>query len=467
MRVVTKEWLQSIESLQEVPLDQLQWWIENSRHYELQEGDFLVKQGEETTGTHVIITGRLHLYITQKNSTQSLTTLEPKDITGYLPFSRGMVNMLDGRALATTQVMTFPFERMNALIHAHFELTQSLVHIMSSRVRESTIIQQQNEKMMALGKLSAGLAHELNNPAAAIVRGSDALQKHLKLQPESFKAATSINMSVEQIDKANTKLFEVLSRKEVPVLTMMQRTRLEDEFADCLEGHGVLNSRELSENFVEYGFTCIDMDDFSKLIAAENLSPVLNWINNNLVTERMVNDIQAASKRIEKLVGAIKTFTHMDRGHDKSYTDIHSGIQNTLTMLAYRFTKGNVELVEDYDTSLPNIQAYVGALNQVWTNIIDNALDAMEVNNSGRLEIKTSRDREYVEVSITDNGPGIPEEIKNRVFEPFFTTKEIGKGTGLGLDVVSRIVKQHNGSLKVTSIPGRTTFDVCFPITET
>ena len=467
MQAVTKEWLQSIESLRDVPLEQLQWWIENSRHYELLEGDFLVKHGTETTGTHIIITGRLHLYITQTNSIQSLTILEAKDITGYLPFSRGIVNIVDGRALETTQVMTFPFEQMNALIHAHFELTQALVHIMSSRVRDSTIVQQQNEKMMALGKLSAGLAHELNNPAAAIVRGSNVLLKHLKLQPESFKAVTSINMNVDQVDKANTKLFEVLSRKEKPVLTMMQRTSLEDDFAECLEGHGVVNSQELSENFVEYGFTCDDMDEFSRLIAAENLSPVLNWINNNLVTERMVNDIQEASKRIEKLVGAIKNFTHMDRGRDKAYTDIHSGIQNTLTMLAYKFTKGNVELAEDYDTSLPNIKAYVGELNQVWTNIIDNALDAMEVNQSGRLEIKTRRDREHVEVSITDNGPGIPEHLKNRVFEPFFTTKEIGKGTGLGLDVVSRIVKQHNGSLKLDSIPGRTAFVVCFPIIET
>jgi signal transduction histidine kinase len=138
----------------------------------------------------------------------------------------------------------------------------------------------------------------------------------------------------------------------------------------------------------------------------------------------------------------------------------------TITMLAYKFTKGNVELVEDYDTLLPKIRVFIGELNQVWTNIIDNALDAMEINNIGRLEIKTRRAGEYVEVSIIDNGPGIPQDIKNRIFEPFFTTKEIGKGTGLGLDVVSRIVRQHNGSLKVDSIPGRTAFTLCFPINE-
>ena len=466
MQAVTKEWLQSIESLHEVPLDQLQWWIDNSRHYELKEGEFLVKQGTQTTGTHVIVTGRVQLYITQVNGAQNLSVLAAKDITGYLPFSRALVNSIDGRVVVTTQVMTFPAERMDALIHSHFELTQALVHIMSTRVRESTIFQQQNEKMIALGKLSAGLAHELNNPASAIVRGSESLLRHLKIQPESLKSVNSIKLSADQVDRVNTKLFEILSRTERTVLTMMQRTRLEDDFVECLDSHGVVNSQELSENFVEYGFTCIDMDEFAKLIGAESLSLVLNWMNNTLVTERMVNDIQAASKRIEKLVGAIKNFTHMDRGRDKEYTDIHSGIQNTITMLAYKFTKGNVELVEDYDTLLPKIRVFIGELNQVWTNIIDNALDAMEINNIGRLEIKTRRAGEYVEVSIIDNGPGIPQDIKNRIFEPFFTTKEIGKGTGLGLDVVSRIVRQHNGSLKVDSIPGRTAFTLCFPINE-
>jgi signal transduction histidine kinase len=206
------------------------------------------------------------------------------------------------------------------------------------------------------------------------------------------------------------------------------------------------------------------MEELSAIVPPQYLSPVLNWINDNLVTERMVNDIQEASQRIEKLVGAIKNFTHMDRGRDKEYADIHSGIQNTLTMLAYKFTKGNVELIEDYDTSLPKIRVFVGEMNQVWTNIIDNALDAMEVNKRGRLEIKTRRDGDSVEVTIADNGHGIPPDLKSRIFEPFFTTKEIGRGTGLGLDVVARITRQHGGSLKVNSAPGRTAFVLCFPI---
>jgi signal transduction histidine kinase len=154
----------------------------------------------------------------------------------------------------------------------------------------------------------------------------------------------------------------------------------------------------------------------------------------------------------------------MDRGNDKEYTDIHSGIRNTLTMLMHRIRKGNVEIAEEYDTTLPRVKAFVGELNQVWTNLIDNALDAMELNKKGILRIRTERDREFVKVLVTDNGPGIPEDVRSKIFDPFFTTKEIGKGTGLGLDVVTRIVKQHNGSIKVKSVPGETTFVVCFPI---
>ena len=154
----------------------------------------------------------------------------------------------------------------------------------------------------------------------------------------------------------------------------------------------------------------------------------------------------------------------MDRGADKQYADIHIGIRNTLTMLGYRKKKGNITLVEDFDFTLPPVKALIGELNQVWTNLLDNAFDAMDQNGKGTLTIKTEKDKEFVRVSIIDDGPGIPEEIRSRVFDPFFTTKEMGKGTGMGLEVVQRIVNQHRGSITVKSEPGHTEFIVCFPI---
>jgi signal transduction histidine kinase len=191
---------------------------------------------------------------------------------------------------------------------------------------------------------------------------------------------------------------------------------------------------------------------------------VFNWISQLLNTERMVQDIQESSRRIADLVSSVKIFTHMDRGSNKEYADIHIGIRNTLTMLGYKIRKGNITLVEDFDETLPPVNAMIGELNQVWTNLIDNALDAMETNGKGTLTIKTKKDREFVQVSIIDDGPGIPEDIRTRIFDPFFTTKEIGKGTGMGLEVVQRIVQQHHGSIKVISEPGKTEFVVCFPI---
>lgn len=464
MEKVTVERLLSIEALHDVPAGQLQWFIDNSRHYILEDGEQLFQPGKPITGTHIVLEGKIDIYAIQNGSKREITIVEPGGITGYLPFSRGKTAGGTGQSIGKTQLMTFPAERMQELILNHYELTQALVHVMTTRVREFTALQQQNEKMMALGKLSAGLAHELNNPAAAIVRGSASLKKHLQLLPQTFKQVIAIRMDDEQVDAVNNRMFDKLGQTGRPVLTLMQQNTREDGLMDWLDEHQVENSPEIAENFVEFGFEADDLDYFADHVPQQYLSPVFNWINNNLITEKMVNDIMESSQRISRLVNSVKNFTHMDKSQDKQLTDIHSGIRNTLTMLNHKLNKGNIELKENYDLTLPQVSALVGELNQVWTNLIDNALDAMEVNTKGELEIKTQRDNEFVKVSISDNGPGIPEDIRQKIFDPFFTTKEIGKGTGLGLDVVMRIVKQHRGSVKANSTPGRTEFIVCFPI---
>jgi len=464
MQTVTVGWLKALETLKDVPEDQLQWMIDNSHHTELPEGGFLFKMGDPLQGTYIIIEGRIRLFMMQNNEMRDLSDLETGAISGYLPFSRAKKVTVHAKVMKDTTIMLLPKEKFREMISHHFELTQALVHIMTTRVRDFTSLQQQNEKMMALGKLSAGLAHELNNPAAAIARGSTTLLHHLKLQPESFKDIMAIKMAQEEVDLVSKKLFEVLDRPEKPKLSLMDRTEQEDEINDWLEDHKVSNAGEIAENFLDYSFTCDDLRVFKEHIPGNYLSPVFNWINSNLVTERMVQDIQESSERISVLVQSVKNFTHMDQGKGKELTDIHSGIKNTLTMLQYKFKKGNIEVIEEYDIGLPKIMALVGELNQVWTNVIDNALDAMEGKEKGKLTIRTEKDGGYVKVSIIDNGPGIPEEMQSRIFDPFFTTKDIGKGTGLGLDVVNRIVAQHRGSVKVNSIPGSTEFILCFPI---
>jgi len=464
MQTVDAAWLQTIEALAKVPPEQLQWFADNSRHYILNEGDYLIKAGEAATGTHIIVTGGIKIFLMQNNEVREVARQEAGVITGYLPFSRGYHAGANLQAIEETQIMTFPIERARELVSKYFELTEALVHIMTTRVREFTAFQQQDEKMMALGKLSAGLSHEMNNPASAIVRSSTSLIEHLHLVPENFKAVIAIRMEEKEVDLVTDKLFEVMSRTEKPKLTLIQRTELEDEIREWLDEHRVINSGEIAENFLEAAFTCDDLGYFMEHIPDKYMSPIFNWINSNLVTEKMVQDIQESSQRISELVKSVKNFTHMDQGRGKEYTDIHNGIRNTLIMLNHKIKKGNIEVIEHYDLTLPKVNAFVGELNQVWTNLIDNALDAMEAAKKGRLEICTERDKEFVKITIIDNGPGIPETIRSRIFEPFFTTKEIGKGTGLGLDVVARITRQHRGSVKVHSVPGRTEFIVCFLI---
>ncbi|HLP11077.1 MAG TPA: ATP-binding protein [Flavobacteriales bacterium] len=464
MKEITAEWLKDIPELKEVPIAELDWFVKNSTHYIIKEGDYLFKPGDPVKGTHIVVTGKIKIFITQGNSIKELGVFEPGDITGYLPFSRGKVANGTGQATEDTQMMTFPIERKMEIIQQHFDLTEALVQVMTSRVREFTAFQQQNEKMMALGKLSAGLSHELNNPAAAIVRGSTALKQHLKYQPETFKKVMAIQMTPELVDKVTDILRDVLARNEKTTMSLVERSACEDEVTDWLDEHNVENSMEISENLVEFGFTEENINEFLAVIPEKDLSPVLNWVNNNLVTEKMVQDIQEASNRISELVSAVKNYTHMDRAGDMQLTDIHFGLRNTLKMLNHKIKKGNIEVVENFDTTLPEVKAMVGELNQVWTNLLDNAIDAVEKKGKGRIEIKTERDREFVKVSIIDDGDGIPPEIMSRIFDPFFTTKEMGKGTGLGLDVVFRIIKQHNGTVKPTSVPGKTEFVVCFPM---
>ena len=464
MQPVTVSTLKTFSALKNVPDDQLQWLIDNSEEYLLPDGHLLTVQGHALAGPHFIINGQLNVFMDQNGIRRDITTFNTGDITGYLPYSRAITATVNSIAVGEIHLLSFPTVKVREMIRDRFELTQAMVHVMSNRVREFTALQQQNEKMMALGKLSAGLAHELNNPASAIVRDSVSLIEHLKLQPHTFKSVIAIRMDAAQVDAVNDELFRILAIKDRPRLTLKEKTKREEEISDWLEEHAVEDCDDMAENFVDFGFSIENLAEIGQHIPAAYFSPVLNWINNLLVTEKMVEDIQESARRIANLVNSVKTFTHRDRGSDKQCADIHIGIRNTLTMLGYKIKKSNITLIEDFDEKLPPVNAMIGELNQVWTNLIDNALDAMEVNGKGTLTVKTEQDREFVHVFIIDDGPGIPDDIKSRIFDPFFTTKEMGKGTGLGLEVVQRIVHQHNGSIKVISAPGKTEFIVCFPI---
>ncbi|WP_426671418.1 ATP-binding protein [Mucilaginibacter sp. McL0603] len=454
----------TFEALTEVPEEQLQWLIDQSDCNDYADGEFLAEPGSPISGTWFVISGKVRLYLPIGGVKREIGDIKTGEISGYLPYSRAKTGTGYIVAIGPAQVMIFPKDKMDTMIRTQFELTQALVHVMTNRVRSFTTLQQQNEKMLALGKLSAGLTHELNNPASAIVRDSESLLKHLQMEPHSFKSMIAIRMEPEQVDAVTDEFFRFLTQRKETNLTIRERADKEEELTDLFDELEMFYDPELPENFVEFGFEPKDILAFKDHIPHQFLSPVFNWMNTLLVTDRMVQDIGESARRIATLVNSVKTYTHMDQGQEKQYADIRIGIKNTFQMLIYKIKKGNITVVKEFDETLPPVKAQIGELNQVWTNLIDNALDAMEPNGKGTLTIKTERDKEFVQVTIGDDGPGIPDEIRSRIFDPFFTTKEMGKGTGMGLEVVQRIVNQHNGSIKVNSEPGHTEFIVCFPI---
>ena len=412
----------------------------------------------------LVLSGRIRIYTLQKNQSREITILEKGDITGLLPYSRLKVAVGYGQALETSHILTFHRKDMPEMIRECYELTESLVHFMSSRIREFTTFQLQNEKMMALGKLSAGLAHELNNPASAIVRSSKELKSHLGHLPANFKKVISIRMTEQQVDEVNEMLTRRLAEPPAKKPGLMERQNMEDDLADCMEEKGVDNAYEVAENLVDFGFECTALEAIYERTSADHFAPIMKWINDNHTTERMVHEIEDASTRIAHLVSSVKNFTHMDRTQEKIQADIHEGIENTLVMLNHKLKRSGVKIERHFQEDLPHPKVMVSELNQVWTNLIDNAIDAMEDTENPVLKLETRQDRDFVRIVVRDNGPGIPDDIKNNIFDPFFTTKAIGKGTGLGLEVVKNIINKHNGTIKVESVPGKTEFEVCLPL---
>lgn len=460
MKEVNTEDLKIVKEFQHVPDNQIEWLITQGETVELEAGELLFNAGEPVNECYVLLEGKMRICPMQSGNQKELRILDPGQFTGYLPYSRATITPAFCEAIKKSWVFKCSKEKLKEGFGTHYELIEAMVHMMLSRVREFTSIQQQNEKMFALGKLSAGLAHELNNPAAAISRAAAMLQTQVGRLPQLFESVADLRIEPQKVAKISQLIIDKI-KSESPELTMMQKANLEDELTDWLDDNDLENTDP--EGLVERGFTINELDVFKECSTKAHLPVLLEWVSNYLVTNKMAEDIRTSSDRISTLVGAVKNFTFMDKNSDRQLIDIHSGIRNTLTMLNYKLRKGNITLIENYDPSLPKIKVFPGELNQVWTNIIDNAIDAMEVNNKGNLTITTQHDDRFVKIYIKDDGAGIPEGIKQNIFDPFFTTKEMGKGSGLGLDVVNRIMIHHNGEVKVKSEPGATEFEICLP----
>ena len=321
----------------------------------------------------------------------------------------------------------------------------------------------QRERLLALGSLSAGLTHELNNPAAAAVRATSALRERvagMRHKLGTIAAGSYDRTTLETLIQLQERAVDLVSK--APALSPIEASDREDGIADWLDRHDVADGWDLAPAFVQAGLDTGWLEQVAATVDDATLDGALRWLNCTVETELLMNEIEDSTNRISTLVGAAKQYSQLDRA-PYQVVDVHELLDSTLMMLGGKIPPG-ITVVKDYDTVLPRIPAYPGELNQVWTNLIDNAVSAM--NGTGTLTVRTGLDRDQLFVEFADTGPGVPPEIRERIFEPFFTTKPVGAGTGLGLDISWRIiVNKHHGDLQVQSFPGDTRFRVRLPLT--
>ncbi|HEX9732215.1 MAG TPA: ATP-binding protein [Thermoanaerobaculia bacterium] len=438
---------------------QLAWLVEQADCRELAAGDLLWTDGDAADALFVVLAGTIRLYLELAGQTLQVDSHRWGGVIGLLPYSR--MKEFPGNAVASepSRLLRIGRERFPDMLQAIPELGYRLVGIMSDRVRERTRAEQQREKMIALGKLSAGLAHELNNPAAAVQRTVKELSERLRASN-----AMVLKLAEHGLDIGAMRAVVALRGHgdgAAAELSPLERGRREDELADWLAERGVAAGWKLAATFVDAGLDAGRLEALRSELPAAAVPDALAWIESGIAAKQLLAQVATAAARVSHLVKSVKSYSHMDQSADKQPADLHRGLDETLTILGHCLRTKNVRLTRRYAADLPPVPVYFSELNQVWTNLIDNAIDA--VAEGGAVEVSTGHDPCSVYVRVTDDGPGIPEAVQPRVFEPFYTTKAQGHGTGLGLDVAQRIVLQHQGELTFETRPGRTSFVVRLP----
>src|SRR5690349_19813462 len=459
------EALRRVHVFADLPDDQLQWFADNAEDHRFVAGEVTFRKGDPADRLVVYLEGEVHAYWDEANHDIVYIARAGErstEVTGMLPFSRMTEFQVTGYAVTDVRLLWFPVEHFPEMMQRMPVLVERLVWIMSDRVREATTLDQQQDKLMALGKLSAGLAHELNNPAAGATRAANDLIEVLKELRAADMRLCSHELTEKQqqsIDAFESKAIDhTATAKQLNSLDQSDR---EDEVSAWLEAHGIGEPWKLSGNLVEAGMDSAALEQLLGEIPSSASADVLARVNCQLAAAKLASEIKTATARISELVGAIKEYSYMDQAKVQEL-DIHKGLDNTLLILKYKLKKKDITVTRDYAESLPLIKAYGSELNQVWTNLIVNAVDAM--STGGKLKVRTKREPTDIMVEIRDNGAGIPASVRSRIFEPFFTTKPVGEGTGLGLDTVARIVRKHRGNVRFESKPGDTCFQVRLPI---
>lgn len=452
--------LSRIPTFADLPEEQISWFLSQAQEIHLKSGDIYARQGDPADAMFVILEGQFQWRGELGGETVVLAS-KLGDVTGVLPFSRMKQFTVTGRAITDGRILRFPASLFPDLIQRMPELARRLVGVMSDRIREITRIEQQRDRLAALGKLSAGLAHELNNPASAAKRATSQLRDVLKRIKDASHELGRRELTTAQKAEIE-KLESSFTQRDEPPPDALTISDLEGQIDSLLRSHGQNDLWQLAAELAQRGIKAEALDALFETLDADTARAALVRIAASVEIANLLKEIESSTSRISDLVGAIKEYTFMDQAPVQN-VDVVKSLETTLTILNHKLKRGIV-VQREYQRVPLLVNSFGSELNQVWTNLIDNAIDAM--GGKGELRVRTYREDSCVVVEIADNGPGISPEIRAHIFEPFFTTKGVGEGTGLGLDTVQRIVKKHRGNVQVSSKPGDTRFQVWLPLAD-
>jgi signal transduction histidine kinase len=454
--------LKQIPLFSELPEEDLQRLCTQVEEVHLDEGQLLFAEGSRGDEAYIIKEGNLEVFKTSQGRKILLAVREVGEVIGEMALLEETDRMASVQALTNVTLVSIRKEHLDELMRTSHTATRAMFYTVLERWRSTQGLLRQSEKMAQLGTLTAGVAHELNNPASAIHRNADLLIEQLDQFETSQKAIADIEWSSDKSEILSELRARARERSNEPqAMNSLTRSDLEMSLEDWLSGLGVEDPWRFTPGLVELELNEADQYRLEMAFTPDELIALIQYLTSYFLVFRMGEEVRGAAIRISEIVKALKSYSYLDQA-PMQMVDIHRGIDDTLLILQGKIGK-SVNVQREYAPDLPEIYAYGSELNQVWTNIIDNAIDALP--DGGDIFIRTRCNDEWIVVEIADTGAGIPEDIRERIFDPFFTTKPVGQGTGLGLDIsYNIIVQKHRGDIKVTSSPGYTCFEIWLPL---
>jgi signal transduction histidine kinase len=442
------------------PRTELEWLVAHGTLRRVEVGYSPTRDEEFLHSLDILLSGHMAITVDRGLGPRKVMEWGAGDVTGFLPYSRMGKPPGDSVVDQPTEVILVHRDHFPEMIRECPTVTAILVHQMLDRARRFTSSESQDEKMTSLGRLSAQVAHELNNPASAATRSSHLLGDGITRLEDASRALGALQMAERQ--QAAIDRLRGTCMSAPPVLSPIDRSDREDAIADWIERRGLKPDSEVEGALVDTALTLEDLDALAAEFTGESLKTALKWLAADCGIRMLASEVELATSRIHDLVATIKRVSYMDRTSAPEPVELASSLNDSITLLKHKMRRKSVNLSVGLEPDLPRVQVIGGDLNSVWMNLIDNALDA--VRDSGEVAVEAVRRQNFVVVTVTDNGSGIPEHIRERIFEPFFTTKEKGDGTGMGLDTARRLVQRNGGDIGVESRPGRTVFSVTLPV---